>query len=226
MGARRHLTGFTLIELLISITILGLLVGLASYSFSLFSRAWDQPRSTFELAAGQMQRLYLVSRAVNDSLPWIVKDDNGRPGFYFLGREEGFTLVTSSPVYATGAPAVIRLFREQQSSDRWRLVYEEASLAKVLLREASQVLPFERRLVVLENLPRLSFKYFGWLSTTDRYAGSDLGAVVPPSWFSEFDGLSRIQQPQRVALQVGDFEAVFIMPERTRILLSRATTQQ
>lgn len=222
MVARRSLRGFTLIELLISITILSMLVGLASYSFSLFSRHWETPRTDFERAAGQMQRLDLVARALNDSLPWIVKDDRNRSGFYFLGRDEGLTLVTSSPIYATDAPAVIRLFREPDGPGRWRLVYEEASLTGVLLRRSSQTLPFERRLIVLDELPALSFRYFGWPSTADRFGATESGVSQPPRWFETFDGLERVQQPQRVAIQLGEFESIFILPERTRILLNRA----
>jgi len=225
MVARRRLKGFTLIELLISITILSLLVGLASYSFSLFSRHWTLPRANFARAAGQVQRLDLLSRTINDALPWIVKDNNGQPGFYFLGRDEGFTLVTASPIYAVGAPAVIRVFREPEGPGRWRLVYEEASLASVRLLRGAQNLPFERRLVVLEGLPAIAFRYYGWANLTERFASADFDVPPPPRWSAEFDGLLRIQQPRRVALQLGEFETVFAMSERTRILLRRVTTE-
>ena len=225
MVARRRLKGFTLIELLISIAILSLLVGLAGFSFAQFSRHWQSPRADFARAAGQVQRLDLLSRAINDALPWIVKDNNGQPGFYFLGRDEGFTLVTASPIYAVGAPAVIRVFREPEGPGRWRLVYEEASLASVRLLRGAQILPFERRLVVLEGLPALAFRYYGWANLTERFASADFNVPTPPRWSAEFDGLLRIQQPRRVALQLGEFETVFAMSERTRILLRRVTTE-
>lgn len=225
MAAQRHLRGFTLIELLISITILGLVIGLATFGFSLFSRNWDGPKSDFERASGQMQRLDLLSRALNDALPWLVKDENGRVGFYFLGRDEGLTLVTSSPIHSIGAPAVIRVFREPEGSDRWRLVYEEASLADVLLRRGSQVLPFKNRLVILEKQPKISFRYFGWESAQSRVVEEAAAGSSPRRWWDEYDGLQRIQQPQIVGLKIGEFEATFPMPERTQTLLNRASPE-
>ena len=225
MVTRRSLKGFTLIELLISITILGLVIGLATFGFSLFSRHWDGPKSDFDRAAGQMQRLDLLLRALNDALPWVVKDDDGRAGFYFLGRDEGFTVVTSSPIYSVGAPAVIRVFRESDGSRRWRLVYEEASLRQVLLRRGSQNLPFDRRLIVLEDLPGISFTYFGWASWQQRMLSDEPGSGLAPQWWPDFDGLVRVQQPQRVAVKLGDFEVVFAMPDRTQTLLDRANPQ-
>lgn len=223
MAARRRLSGFTLIELLISITILGLVIGLATYGFSLFSRHWEVPRSSFEAELGELQRLDLVGRALSDALPWVVKDERGTPGFYFLGREEGLTLVTSSPVFAMRSPAVIRLFREAAGEGRWRLVYEEASLEGVMLQRGSQNLPFSRRLIVLESAPAVQFRFYGWASLTERLAAGDPGVANAPQWWSEFDGLQRIQQPQRVGVSIGGFEAVYEIPERSEILLNRAS---
>lgn len=223
MDKARKLRGFTLIELLISITILGLVIGLATYGFSLFSRHWEGPRDDFEQFSGRMQRLDLVSRALIDALPWIVKDEDGKLGFYFLGRDEGLTLVSSSPIYSVGAPAVIRLFREPEGSGRWRLVYEEAPLGAVLLRRGSQTLPFRNRLIVLEGLTKLEFRYFGWASLEEKLQGDEAGSGLAPRWWPEYDGLIRIQQPQRIGFQIGEFEAVFSMPERSRALIDRAS---
>jgi len=223
MAAQRRLRGFTLIELLISITILGLVIGLSTYGFSLFSRHWEGPKSGFERASGQMQRLDLVSRALNDALPWLVRNDSGRPGFYFLGRDEGLTLVTSSPIFAVGSPAVIRVFREPDGSGAWRLVYEEASLATLVLRDATQTLPFDRRLIILEGVKSITFRFYGWASVEERLGSNDIEGGVAPRWWDEFDGIVRMQQPKRVSLTLGGFEAIFQMPERTDTLLNRVS---
>jgi prepilin-type N-terminal cleavage/methylation domain-containing protein len=225
MATKRKLRGFTLVELLISITILGLVIGLATFTFSLFSHHWDGPKSNFDRSSGQMQRVDLLSRALNDALPWLVKDESGRPGFYFLGREEGLTLVTASPIYSVGAPAVIRIFREPDGNDRWRLVYEEASLSGLLLRRGSQVLPFSHRLVILEQQPKIAFRYFGWESMRARISEEKDADANLHRWWDEYDGLTREQQPQFVAIKLGQFEAIFSMPERTQTLLNRASPE-
>jgi prepilin-type N-terminal cleavage/methylation domain-containing protein len=214
--------GFTLVELLVALAIFGLVVGIASYGFSLFSRNWDGRIGEFGRTQGQYQRLELVTAALADTLPWAVRNEAGGPGFYFLGRDEGLTLVTNSPVFSPGSAAVIRLFREPDGAGRWKLVYEEAPLDGVLLREANQVLPFARRMVVLDGLPQPAFRYFGWESLERRLAADETADPdLRPRWFDEFDGLTRGQHPQRIALALGATEAVFFVPERASAALER-----
>ena len=222
MAADSRLRGFSLVELLVAITIFGMVVGIASYGYSLFSQHWDRWHAGFDRAAAQYQRLDLVVTSLNDALPWLVRDDAGRPGFYFLGREEGLTLVTQSAVFAPDAPAVIRLFREPDGHGRWNLVYEEAPLQGVLLRAASQTLPFKNRMVVLRDLPRPQFHYFGWASLQARSQATDAaGLELAPRWYTEYDGLKRRVHPQRIAIEIGGTKAVFLVPERADTSLNR-----
>ena len=138
MATRSRAIGFTLIELLLSVAIMGLVIGIATYSFSLFTRHWDGRSWGFDSAIGSWQRLDLVVSALNNSLPWLVYSEKGELGYYFLGRDEGVTFISDSPVFAQKSAAVIRLFREQQVGGKWRLVYEEAPLSSQSLRRANQ----------------------------------------------------------------------------------------
>lgn len=222
MAAHARVRGFTLVELLVAVAIFGLVVGVASYGFSLFSRHWDGRRGDFERTLAQYQRIELVTAAIEDTLPWAVRGEAGAIGFYFLGREEGLTLVTDSPVFSPGRPAVIRLFREADADGLWKLVYEEAPLGEVLLRRTDQVLPFSYRMVVAQGLPRPEFRYFGWESLDVRLAAADvLEAAGTPGWFGEFDGILRRQHPQRIGLRLGGSETVFFVAERADIAFRR-----
>lgn len=215
MAAARRLRGFTLVELLVAVAILGLVVGVATYGFSLFSRHWEARLGDFDRAQARFQRLDLVAGALEDTLPWAVRDPAGNPGFYFLGRDEGLTLVSGSPVFTPGGIAVIRLFREPAEDGRFRLVYEEAPLEGVELRRSDQVLPFAHRMVVADGLPEVRFRYFGWESLQSRLsAAEEAGPGAGPAWWDEYDGLVRREHPQRIALAVGGPEAVFPVPER------------
>jgi prepilin-type N-terminal cleavage/methylation domain-containing protein len=222
MGTHAKVNGFTLIELLIALTIFGMVIGIATYGYSLFSRSWDGRLGRFQQAQDQYQRLDLVVAALENTLPYVVRDSSGAPGFYFLGREEGLTLVTMSPIFGAGDLAVVRVFREPSGNGKWNLLYEEAPLKGVQLRLASQTLPFQHRMVVLRDVPDLAFRYFGWRSIEKRMAVADapeLGYV--PEWSSEFDGLELNVHPQRIAIQIGDSEAVVFVPERADVSFRR-----
>jgi prepilin-type N-terminal cleavage/methylation domain-containing protein len=223
-----RIRGFTLIELLISITVLSMVVGISTYAFSLFSQDWDGKVGRFDQAAGELQRVELLHGAIRDAAAWLVAGGNSRDGigFYFLGREEGLTFVTESPIFDARGLAVVRVFRErEENASTWRLVYEEAPLRGVLLRDAGQILPFQHRLVILGGLPALEFRYFGWMSLSARAEGSESGSLVP-EWFAEYDGIERQQQPSRVALKMGADEVSFEIAERDEVILGRALEAQ
>ena len=129
--------------------------------------------------------------------------------------------MTESPLFDPQGLAVVRVFREREAGNRsWRLVYEEAPLRGVLLREAAQTLPFQHRLVILEGLSLLEFRYFGWRSMTARTEGIGTG-LMSPEWFAEYDGVVRQQQPMRIGVLTGTTEIFFDVAERDEILIGR-----
>jgi prepilin-type N-terminal cleavage/methylation domain-containing protein len=222
VGAFHKVRGFTLVELLIAMAILGMVIGIATYGYSLFMRHWEGQLGRFDATLAQAQRLDLVFAAMENTLPWVVRDQRGNPGFYFLGRDQGLTLVTSRPVFTPDDMGVIRVFREPDANGTWQLVYEEAPLGDELLRDAGQTLPFQHRMVVLRGVLSLEFSYFGWESLEKRMQATEspeLGIV--PQWVAEYDGLERRQHPQRIAMKLGATQAVVFVTERADVAFRR-----
>ena len=219
MATPRALKGFSLLEMLVAMTVLSMVIGISTYAYSMFVRQWDGHLGRFDEAQAQYQRLEWLAAALEDTLPYVVRDDEGALGFYFLGRDEGLTLVTMSPIFGVGEPALIRVFREPDEGDAWRLVYEEAPFAGTLLAHADQRMEFRHRLVIARGLPLPVFRYFGWADLQSRVTvGESLSAER--SWFDDYDGIVRRFHPDKIELRLGRDVAVFEFPERVDSLVS------
>lgn len=225
MAAPRTLKGFSLLELLVAMAVLSMVVGIATYAYAMFTRHWDGQLGRYDVAQAQYQRLEWLAAALEDTLPYLVQDDQGRPGFYFLGREEGLTLVTLSPIFGVGEPALIRVFREVDDQGAWRLVYEEAPFAGTVLARADQRMDFRHRLIIAQGLPRPVFRYFGWAELSSRLAFGEAD-VVNRGWFDEYDGLLRRYHPEKIEVRLGDAATVFEMPARTDNVIATSVGQE
>ncbi len=219
MATPRALKGFSLLEMLVAMTVLSMVIGISTYAYSMFIRQWDGHLGRFDEAQAQYQRLEWLAAALEDTLPYLVRDDEGALGFYFLGRDEGLTLVTMSPIFGVGEPALIRVFREPDEGDAWRLVYEEAPFAGTVLAHADQRMEFRHRLVIARGLAVPVFRYFGWADLRSRVTvGESLSAER--SWFDEYDGLARHYHPEKIELRLGREAAVIEFPVRVDALVA------
>lgn len=219
--------GFTLVELLIAMSIMLAMLVLAATAYQLYTDSWQRDLSKIEQTYQNFRYNELLLDAMQAALPLAVTDQ-GSLAYYFLGREEGFTAVTYSPIFSIGYPAVIRVFREVNDSGNYRLVYEEASLQHTLLKSAGQPLPFNKRKVIYSDLSSLEFSYYGWQDSTARMASFDefnVNVDTSPRWFSEYDALSRRLHPQKIKIVMSGFTLEFTIPDRSRLTISREETE-
>lgn len=219
MAAPRSLKGFSLLEMLVAVTVLSMVIGISTYAYALFIRQWDGHLGRFDEAQARYQRLEWLAASLQDTLPYVVRDSADDFGFYFLGRDEGLTLVTMSPIFGIGEPALIRVFREPDAGGSWRLVYEEAPFAGSLLARADQRMEFRHRLVIARGLPRPVFRYFGWPDLQSRLMVGE-SPTDERAWFDEYDGLRQHFHPEKIEVRFGSDAAVFEVPARTDSLVS------
>ena len=205
--------GYTLVEMLIAMVILLGLMFTANYSYSLYSNYWAGRLGTFDRTLFYFQGLLQVKDTIDSAIPYIVSNDEQEQTFYFLGRKEGFTLVTTSPIFAqtVNDAAVVRIFKEP-TDEGYQLVYEEAPLSDSLLLSLDQVLDFKYRTVLLRTKLPIKFDYFGWKVREHKY---EL-ATFPdeqPVWTASYDAsLTRIQ-PKRVRMSIGTEALDYDLPE-------------
>jgi len=219
MTAKRA-KGFSLIELLIAVTILMLVLGLAMYAYQLYNQRWQKDLSKLEQSFVQYKHLDLFNHAMNGITPYGVKQQQNF-GFYFLGRTNGFTAITQNPLVETEAAAVIRVFKEQLADGSFQLVYEEASLAKLLLVDAEQELPFNHRIILLGHLTALDFEYQRQsIVVNEMFPELNTEKI---EWVKELDGLVTKAHPSYIRIFINGFVWEFRIANREKTLLNRSS---
>ena len=214
----RKSRGFTLVELLISFTIVMMILGIGFQGYRLYSNSWKKDLSQFSSTFEAYKTQDLFTLAVRGIIPYMVKAGD-KQGFYFLGREEGFTAVTLSPMFNAGASAVIRVFKEPLPNGKFQLVYEEASLMGIVLVSPDQELPFQHRQVIMADLPAIEFGYFGIKSRQSLFdaISSSEGDIPAPEWHSAYDGLQAELNPAKVRIMIDALELVIPVPARSNL---------
>jgi type II secretory pathway component PulJ len=211
-------SGFSLVELLLALSIMFAVLVLAATAYQLYTSSWKRDLSNIEQSYQRLRFHELMLDALQGIIPLAVTEsaENNKIGFYFLGREEGFTAVSASPIYNAQAPAVIRVFREQNENGSLRLVYEEASLVTQPLVYANQELPFNYRQVLLDNLTSLEFSYYGWFNRQARVESMDgFSTEIKKGWYKDYDGLIRQFHPDLIRINIDGFEMQIAVPNRT-----------
>lgn len=219
--------GFTLIEVLLTMTILSLVMLSGAAAFNFMAQNWQRNQVVYARSLEQFEDWSLVSKSLANIVPkTTINDDNSGAGFYFLGRENGFTAVTNMAVQNPEYPAVFRLFKERNETG-WQLVYEEASLQHVLLRQSSQVLPFNFRRVIATGVSTLEFEYYGWESYAFRaQAQGEMSSGGVPQWYDEFDGASRRQHPLVIQIHVDGFLWPLVVTDISQEVMERTIDEE
>ncbi|MGQ4276504.1 PulJ/GspJ family protein [Pseudidiomarina sp. E22-M8] len=225
MGRKPTASGFTLVETLIAMVLLSLLMISGALAYDYFSQNWQRNKGIAESSGERHHLTSLVQKVTWNTFSKAVYGDNDRLGFYFLGRQEGFTAVSHTSVQNPDAAAVYRLFREPNDDGGFRLVYEEAVLNNVYLAADSQQLPFNFRRILYDNVGRVEFRYYGYESLRQR--NDTVSAEGPEQyslmWFEEFDGMQRVLHPQAIAIDLNGFRWLIEVPDAVESTLSRYT---
>lgn len=215
-------SGMTLIETLIAMAIMALLMLMGTYAYQFIQDNWERNKKDFEIQFEHYKTWQLAQHSIMNTGPKIVRTEDGSTGFYFLGRENGFTGYTVSSVQRPWLPAIYRLFRERtgDTAAPWQLVYEEAVLESTLLVNGSQTLPFNYRKVIIKAENIIEFEYFGWESEQARTNATSVfeGELAKPTWFDSFDGLERKQHPLVVQVVIDDFLYPFVIADTSQQL--------
>ena len=188
-------SGFTLVELLISMTILSMTVLLSGVAFQQFTSSWSSSLSKFDSEFEVLRRQWLFRQATEKIHPFLVRNSNGSPRFYFEGNRNGFVAVTAESLSSSFRAGVIRMSLIQKASDEFDLVMEEAPFFTEDLVITTQNLQFSSPVLLISGLKSPEFEYFG---PPELRLDADTDLEVPRRWFSSYNSLQTMVHPSKI----------------------------
>lgn len=221
----RQQRGFTLVELLIATSIMLMMLGMAMFGYQLYDKQWRKEKDNVSLAYEQLKTFDLFNSALHGIIPYLVNQKD-KAGFYFLGKKDGFTAITGSPIVNVGYPAVIRIFTETDTKGQYRLVYEEASLKDTWLVGPAQRLKFSERIVVLQDIKDIEFQYFAVPDVNTPVEMDENDQVIDRrQWLNAHDGLTAFTHPEKVQINVAGFPIYANIASRAQVIAAKAATE-
>ncbi|WP_185745546.1 prepilin-type N-terminal cleavage/methylation domain-containing protein [Pseudoalteromonas sp. J010] len=192
--------GFTLVELLIAITLLSLVMVTGTFAYFQLASRWDKELGDFQQQAQTAKVVTQLEQVLKGIIPYVVRDKEGKPTFFFVGSESRLLAVTNNGLIS-GKPEVFRLVLQQQES-HFQLVYQAIAMEKVILTSTEQSLDFSSTKVLLNRLQGADFNYYGWQSLTLK---SNRIPGTKPSWFNNYRSQERGLTPEYIKLKIDDF---------------------
>ncbi|WP_340680300.1 prepilin-type N-terminal cleavage/methylation domain-containing protein [Paraglaciecola sp.] len=197
-------SGFTLIEMLIAISILSLLLFTGSYIYSTLSIRWDKELGEFNQHFEQSRSLILLQELLVGVMPFVVRDTakNEGPTMFFVGKDDSLLAVSRGGLVNTEFPEIFRLTAVANANNKYDLVYQAASTQDVLLLNTQQVIDFEDGFVIMQNLDKVEFNYFGWPSYQLKNNAVEEDGSEKASWYTNYSGVDWQLNPEKIELNI------------------------
>jgi hypothetical protein len=194
--------------------ILSLLIFTASLGLSLFLDNWGKDRLSGQNSLLDFVHMALLKDAVEGAYDYAVKTDKFSKEYipYFVTKEDGFSFVTTNPLWGEGDSALVRV-RLLKKGDLYQLLYEEASLRKLYLDHFDEPVTYEHSLIIMEAIRSFSIRYYGaeslakaglFFAPAEMLDPMDQQALLMESdvydWYSDYNGNMRRILPRRIEI--------------------------
>ena len=207
------LAGFTLIEMLVTMSILAAVVLAGASSFGFFAQRWDGNLGNFDRSMTNSRNLMLVQEVLDNLIPYMAYDSEGRPSIYFEGNRNGFVAVSGRSLFHQGRLAVVRFSVQQNPDLTFNVLYEEWPMEDDILIDAKTAIPFYPPLILFRSVTTAEFGYFGWSDRLSKAGNGGDQPPQPPAWFADLNSVASSVAPLKARLK-------FIIDEKPYQLLS------
>lgn len=201
MNKLENQRGFTLLELLVSLTIFSMVITIATGAYSLFMGNWKGNVNGYQQAAEQARNQRLTRKIMTSVMPYIYRDEQGTPTYFFDGESKTLRAVTEHSLSDPSYPALFQL-KVRQNENGFIVTYSEVSSRDNWLITPEGDQNWSKEVVMFTNKQAISFRYYGWESNQIRVNMMDSGQKPDAylRWFDDYNASQRGIYPEKIAL--------------------------
>lgn len=200
--------GFSLIELLVTTVILGVIITIGNYAYSVYIQKWDGNVGSAEQALKDSQNLTYLHRTITGIIPYVVRNEQNQPRLQFAGQSTSLEGFTSKGVALD--EAVHFKLQVEKRGRGYSLMYYETSAQNYINKGVQHDSNWSYIRELVSEVEALEIRYFGWPSidvksltqTGFNNQAGESGSLQ--RWFANFDARVRGLHPDVVEITVTD----------------------
>lgn len=183
---KKQVSGFTLIELLISISLLSMIMLLASWSFSMFIDRWEGRLGNFSQSVSESKDFILLNNIISTTMPYLIEKENSL-GYYFLLTERTVKAVSQNGIFHTIGPVYFKLSVEKNTDGEQYLLYQEGAVSEQLA--FGQELSYSHEKVLIDQSQSIALQVLSWSSIMEKIQSEDplINNNITSQWVTEYD---------------------------------------
>lgn len=199
--------GFTLIELLLSITILTMIMLLATYSFSIFTSRWEGRLGHFSEHMSEAKDHILLNDIVSSTLPYVYQSEN-LLSYYFDLKDGQLTAVTQSAIFHPDSPVAYQLSIEKLDEKSYYLLYKESQLTVL---DGGSKPEYTHEKILIAKADSISLRVLAWKDLQEKIQSEDplTNSDKFPVWRDEYHASQSNIMPQAVMI-IWDENQIYI----------------
>ena len=196
--------GFSLVELLVSITLLSMMIFIATFGYQQFSRYWDRDLGSYDFKFAQLKGLNILSRTLTDVKPYVVLDENGEPYFYFEGGVSVIRSVRANSVSNPNVPASfqIKVFEDENNEGKVGVTYSELPLNAENFKQPQTWEKYTYNITILSGLDDIAFSYLGWGHYDQLLESEENSSELAQQVFGNYSGEDTLIIPSKISSEV------------------------
>jgi hypothetical protein len=152
---------------------------------------WEGNFGRFTETSDKARNVSLLTKVITSTRPYIVRNEQRTPNYYFDGKSK-LVMAVSSSSFADPDESALYKLEWLLNNDRWELQYSEVSTLHSWINNPASENKWTQPIVIMTSVLEPSIRYFGWATQFDFSNGNR----EQRDWFDEYSAELRNVMPE------------------------------